>query len=191
VEPKVEPKADEPTVEDDSVPKEDTRDADTLEKDTDSKPTDNPRTTEEDIPVDGTFASKETPRVTSVMADGIAYVRELAENIIHDTHLADKAPIITLAISLAEWAEVRLRAFTGTEKKEMVLNLLLWAIENQEDVLNNVLGENEDELYRLVRDVVPSVLDVVCAAAKGKLDLNKMVNATNSCLGWCFGDKKA
>ena len=125
------------------------------------------------------------------MADGIAYIRELAEKLIDETKTSDKAPIIILAIKLAEWSENRLRAFTGSEKKKMVLNLLLWAIENQEDVFFNILGENEDELYRLVRDVIPSVLDVVCAASKGKLQLNHVIKTTNNCLAWCFGEKKA
>jgi len=162
---------------------------------TDAKPdteiNDNPRTTVDDTTIEGSFASKDTPRVSSVMADGIAFIRELAEKLVEETKIADKAPIIILAIRLAEWAESRLRAFTGTEKKKMVLNLLLWAVENQEDVLFNILGDNEDELYRLVRDVIPSVLDLVCAASKGELKLNHVIKATNGCLGWCFGNKKA
>ena len=175
----------------DPVSTEDTRKADIPETVVDSKTTDdNLRTTGDNILVEGTFASKDTPRVTTVMADGIAYVREIADDFIRDTNLADDVPIMNLAVKLSEWAESRLRAFSGTEKKQMVLRLLLWVIENQEDVLCNVLGENEDELYKFVRDVVPSFLDVVCAAAKGKIMVNKIVKVSNICLGWCFGNKK-
>lgn len=140
-----------------------------------------------DVKIEGIFASKMTPRVTTVMADGIAHIRGIAENIIQEVSLKDTAPVITLAMRLAEWAEDRLRAFEGAEKKKLVLNLLLWTIKNQEDVLNNALGDNEEELYRLVREVVPSVLDAVCAAAKGKLAINHIVKVSSSCFGWCLG----
>lgn len=140
-----------------------------------------------DVKIEGVFASKMTPRITTIMADGIAFIRGIAEDIIQEVTLKDTAPVITLAMRLAEWAEDRLRAFEGAEKKKLVLNLLLWTIRNQEDILNNALGDNEEELYRLVRDVVPSVLNAVCAAAKGKLAINHMVKVSSSCFGWCLG----
>lgn len=139
------------------------------------------------VQLTGEFSSKETPRMTSVMADGIAFIREIASSLIEQTTIEDKAPVILLGVRLAEWAETHLRSFAGAEKKTMVMNLLLWSVENQEDVFQNVLGDNEEEIYKLVRDVVPSVLDVVCAAAKGKVAINAIVKSTKSCLGWCFG----
>ena len=176
------------------------------EPEQDSKPEsritndDNPRTTSNPVDkaddkvdseasisdINGEFASKQTPRVTSVMADGFAFIRDITIEFIEDTTHSDKTPIILLTIRLAEWAEDRLRAFSGIEKKQMVLDLLLWAVENQEDILYNVLGEDKDEIYRLIRDVIPSVIDVVCAASRGKLKLNHIKQATKTCMSLCF-----
>jgi hypothetical protein len=139
--------------------------------------------------VEGTFASKDTKRVSSVMADGLGFVRETAESLVEETRISEKAPVILLAIRIAEWAETKLRAFSGGEKKKMVLELLEWSIENQEDVLFNILGENKDELQSLVKNVIPSVLDVVVAASRGQLELNKVVKVSKSCLTWCLGKK--
>ena len=129
--------------------------------------------------------AKDIPRIPTIMADGFSFIRDIAKELIENVSKKDQAPIIMLAIHLAEWAESDMKNFSGAEKKEMVIKLLLWAIENQEDVLLNVLGENEDELYSLVKNVVPSVLDMVVAASRGKLNLNHIKQVSKTCISWC------
>jgi hypothetical protein len=140
------------------------------------------------IKIEGEFASKDTERVSSVIAEGIAFLRENAERIaLRITN--GESPMIVSAIELAQWAERTMKGFSGLERKDVVIRLLNWLIDNQEDVLHNALGENADELKRLVADVVPSVLDMVCAAAKGKLDLNIAKVVAKKCCVWWFGGK--
>jgi hypothetical protein len=140
------------------------------------------------IKIEGEFASKDTERVSSVIAEGIAFLRENSERIaLRITN--GESPMIVSAIELAQWAERTMKGFSGLERKDVVIRLLNWLIDNQEDVLHNALGENADELKRLVADVVPSVLDMVCAAAKGKLDLNIAKVVAKKCCVWWFGGK--
>lgn len=135
------------------------------------------------IKIEGEFASKDTERVSSVIAEGIAFLRENAERITQRI-LNGESPMIVSAIELAQWAERTMKGFSGLERKDVVIRLLNWLIENQEDVLQNALGENADDLKHIVADVVPSVLDMVCAAAKGKLDLNTAKEVAKKCCVW-------
>jgi len=135
------------------------------------------------IKIEGEFASKDTERVSSVIAEGIAFLRENAERITQRI-LNGESPMIVSAIELAQWAERTMKGFSGLERKDVVMRLLNWLIDNQEDVLQNALGEDVEDLKHIVADVVPSVLDMVCAAAKGKLDLNTAKEVAKKCCVW-------
>jgi hypothetical protein len=130
------------------------------------------------------FASKTTTRMSSIMSEGINFLREVASEILDKIVVGD-TPLVVVAMELTQWAEKNMKQFSGQDKKRVVLKLLNWLIDNQEDVLNNALGENKDELHHLVDLVIPSVLDAVCAAAKGKFDINATKKIAKSCITYC------
>ena len=138
------------------------------------------------IVVEHEFASKTTARTTTIMSDGINFLRTVASDILDKIVVGD-TPIVVVAMELVQWAEKNMKQFSGQEKKRIVLKLLNWLIDNQEDVLNNALGESVEGLHMLVDTVVPSILDAVCAAAKGKYDINIPKKAVKGCLAYICG----
>jgi Tfp pilus assembly protein FimV len=138
------------------------------------------------VVVEHEFASKSTARTTTIMSEGINFLRTVASEILDKIVVGD-TPIIVVAMELIQWAEKNMRQFSGQEKKRIVLKLLNWLIDNQEDVLNNALGDNAHDLHLLVDTVVPSILDAVCSAAKGKYDINIPKKAAKGCLTFLCG----
>ena len=138
------------------------------------------------VVVEHEFASKSTARTTTIMSEGINFLRTVASEILDKIVVGD-TPIVVVALELVQWAEKNMRQFSGQEKKRIVLKLLNWLIDNQEDVLNSALGENPSELHLLVDTVVPSILDAVCSAAKGKFEINLPKKAVKGCLGLLCG----
>jgi hypothetical protein len=71
----------------------------------------------------------------------------------------------------------------GREKKEVIMNVLRNII--------NLHAKEEDKisLNMILDNVIPSMIDVVIDASKGKLDIHKVVKATTSCIGWCVNKK--
>jgi hypothetical protein len=123
-------------------------------------------------------------RIQSIMETGIAFVKQIAPGIVEDLCVGE-TPIIALATEVVQWSEANMREFTGQEKRRFVIKLLNWLIDNQKDVLNNALGEYEDEARSVVKNILPSVIDALCAASKGKLALNQVKQVTKSCIAWC------
>jgi hypothetical protein len=138
------------------------------------------------VVVEHEFASKSTARTTTIMSEGINFLRTVASEILDKIVVGD-TPLVVVALELVQWAEKNMRQFSGQEKKRIVLKLLNWLIDNQEDVLNSALGENTSELHLLVDTVVPSILDAVCSAAKGKFEINLPKKAVKGCLGLLCG----
>jgi hypothetical protein len=138
------------------------------------------------VVVEHEFGSKSTARTTTIMSEGINFLRTVASDILDKIVVGD-TPLVVVALELIQWAEKNMRQFSGQEKKRIVLKLLNWLIDNQEDVLNNALGDNTAELHLLVDTVVPSILDAVCSAAKGKFEINLPKKAAKGCLGLLCG----
>lgn len=145
-----------------------------------------PKSEPKNVVVEHEFASKSTARTTTIMSEGINFLRTVASEILDKIVVGD-TPLVVVALELVQWAEKNMRQFSGQEKKRIVLKLLNWLIDNQEDVLNNALGDNVAELHLLVDTVVPSILDAVCSAAKGKFEINLPKKAVKGCLGILCG----
>lgn len=152
--------------------------SDAIVESPDEKPTEPVASSNVDIEIE--FSSKETPRINGIMADGIAFLRESSGKIIEKITVGD-TPIVVVALELAQWAESYMKVFTGQERKRVVIKLLLWLIDNQEDVLKGAMGDDTDKLRDLVSEFVPSILDAVCDAAKGKLSINTVVEVGKKC----------
>ena len=153
--------------------------SDAIATSSDEKPT-GPATTTSEVDVEIQFSSKETPRINGIMTDGIAFLRESSGKIIEKITVGD-TPIVVVALELAQWAESYMKVFTGQERKRVVIKLLLWLIDNQEDVLKGAMGDDTDKLRDMVSEFVPSILDAVCDAAKGKLSINTVVEVGKKC----------
>lgn len=123
-------------------------------------------------------------RLQTVMESGIAFVKKIGPGIVEDLCVGE-TPIIAIATEVIQWTEASMRDFTGQEKRRLVIKLLNWLIDNQKDVLNNALEGYEEEAHSVVKNILPSVIDALCAASKGKLALNQVKQVAKSCIGWC------
>lgn len=128
-------------------------------------------------------SSRPPTKISTAFEQGIAFLKNVAPDIV-DNMVIGETPIIPLAVELIQWIETNLimKQLTGLEKKRIVINLLLWLVDNQKEVLNNVLGENEDEVRNIVKFVLPSTIDAIIAATKGKVLVNQFAKQAST---WC------
>jgi len=144
-------------------------------------------TTSTDISGEMLFVKEKVPtKISTVMENGIAFIRNIAPDIVDNLVVGD-TPIVPIAIEMVEWAESNVLAgkLTGQEKKRVVINILLWLVEHQEDVFGKSLDYDKDQLKEIVQHVLPSVIDMVIAATKGKILVNKFAKTAKTCIGIC------
>lgn len=127
--------------------------------------------------------SRPPTKISTAFEQGVAFLKNVAPDIV-DNMVIGETPVIPLAVELIQWIESNLlmKQLTGLEKKRIVINLLLWLVDNQKEVLNNVLGENEDEVRNIVKFVLPSTIDAIIAATKGKVLVNQFAKQAST---WC------
>jgi hypothetical protein len=134
-----------------------------------------------------TFELEKVPtKISSVMEIGISFIRNVAPDIV-DNLVVGETPIIPIAIEMIEWAESNILAgkLTGQEKKRIVINLLLWLVDHQEDVFGKSLDYEKEQLRAIVQHVLPSAIDAIIAATKGQILVNKFAKSTKSCISIC------
>lgn len=131
--------------------------------------------------------TKKVPtKISSVLESAHAFIRNVAPDIV-DNLVVGETPIIPLAIELIEWAESNVLAgkLTGQQKKRIVIKVLLWLIDNQEDILGRDLGFEKEQLKDIVQNVLPSMIDAIIGATKGKILVNKFAHSAKSCISIC------
>lgn len=134
-----------------------------------------------------TFELEKVPtKISSVMQIGISFIRNVAPDIV-DNLVVGETPIIPIAIEIIEWAESNILAgkLTGQEKKRVVINILLWLVDHQEDVFGKSLDYEKEQLRDIVQHVLPSAIDAIIAATKGQILVNKFAKSTKSCISIC------
>ena len=104
-----------------------------------------------------------------------------------DNLVIGDTPIVPIAVELIEWAENNLLTgkLTGQEKKRIVIHLLLWTIDNEHIVLNGALGDKKETMRDFVEKVMPSMIDTIVAATKGKIMINQFSKVSKSCFSLC------
>ena len=143
--------------------------------------------TSADISGEMLFVKEKVPtKISTVMENGIAFIRNIAPDIV-DNLVVGETPIVPIAIEMVEWAESNVLAgkLTGQEKKRVVINILLWLVDHQEDVFGKSLDYDKDQLKEIVQHVLPSVIDMVISASKGKILVNKFAKTSKTCIGIC------
>ena len=127
-------------------------------------------------------------KISSVLESAYAFMRNVTPDIV-DNLVVGETPIIPLAIELIEWAETNVLAgkLTGQQKKRIVIKVLLWLIENQEDVVGRDLGFEKEQMKDIVKNVLPSMIDAIIGATKGKILVNKFAKSATSCISICCG----
>jgi hypothetical protein len=132
------------------------------------------------------YTEKVPTKISSVLESAHAFIKNVAPDIV-DNLVVGETPIIPLAIELIEWVETNVLAgkLTGQQKKRIVIKVLLWLIDNQEDILGRDLGFEKEKLKDIVQHILPSVIDTVIAATKGKILVNKFASTAKSCASLC------
>lgn len=112
-----------------------------------------------------------------------AVLRDIVAKAFVDPKTVTPALVIQLAAQLASIVNP-IKELTGTQKKDLVINVLKDAVALPK--FAEVAGaELQTGLLAFLRDVLPSTIDVLVDAARGKYDLQKSVDvATDWC---CFG----
>jgi len=125
-------------------------------------------------------------KISSVLESAHAFIRNVAPDIV-DNLVVGETPIIPLAIELIEWAESNILAgkLTGQQKKRIVIKVLLWLIDNQEDIIGRDLGFEKEQMKDIVQNVLPSMIDAIIGATKGKILVNKFAQSAKSCISIC------
>jgi hypothetical protein len=128
-------------------------------------------------------------KISSVLESGIAFIRNIAPDIV-DNLVVGETPIIPIAVEMIEWAETNVLAgkLTGQEKKRVVINILLWLVDHQEEVLGVTLGYDTEKMRDIVQHILPSVIDIIIAATKGKVLVNKFAKTAKTCFSICCPD---
>lgn len=132
------------------------------------------------------YVEKVPTKISSVLESAYAFIKNVAPDIV-DNLVVGETPIIPLAIELIEWAESNMLAgkLTGQQKKRIVIKVLIWLIDNQEDILGRDLGFEKDQMKDIVQNVLPSMIDAIIGATKGKILVNKFANSAKSCIRIC------
>jgi hypothetical protein len=125
-------------------------------------------------------------KISSVLESAHAFIRNVAPDIV-DNLVVGETPIIPLAIELIEWAESNVLAgkLTGQQKKRIVIKVLIWLIDNQEDIIGRDLGFEKEQMKDIVQNVLPSMIDAIIGATKGKILVNKFAKSAKSCISIC------
>lgn len=171
------------------APSENNTPVDNTNIDVDELPTDNDQKPSSTENLENTRVI-ETPKVptkiSSVMQSAIAFIQNVAPDIV-DNLVVGETPIIPIAVEMIEWAETNVLAgkLTGQEKKRIVINVLIWLVDHQEEVLGVDLGYEKEQMKDIVQHVLPSVIDMIIAATKGKVLVNKFAQTTKTCLNIC------
>lgn len=132
------------------------------------------------------YTEKVPTKISSILESAHAFIKNVAPDIV-DNLVVGETPIIPLTIEMIEWVETSVLAgkLTGQEKKRIVIKVLLWLIDNQEDILGRDLGLEDDKLRDIIQHVLPSVIDTIIAATKGKILVNKFASTAKSCMSFC------
>lgn len=132
------------------------------------------------------YTEKVPTKISSVLESAYAFMRNVAPDIV-DNLVVGETPIIPLAIELIEWAESNVLAgkLTGQQKKRIVIKVLLWLIDNQEDIIGRDLGFEKEQMKDIVQNVLPSMIDAIIGATKGKILVNKFAQSAKSCISIC------
>lgn len=143
-------------------------------------------TATEDISGIELLPEKTPTKISTVIEHGIAFIENVAPGIVDNLVIGD-TPIVPIAVELIEWAENNLMTgkLTGQEKKRIVIHLLLWTIDHEDIVLNGVLGDKKETMRDFVEKVMPSMIDTIIAATKGKIMINQFSKVSKSCLSLC------
>lgn len=143
-------------------------------------------TATEDISGIELLPEKTPTKISTVIEHGIAFIENVAPGIVDNLVIGD-TPIVPIAVELIEWAENNLMTgkLTGQEKKRIVIHLLLWTIDHEDIVLNGVLGDKKETMRDFVEKVMPSMIDTIVAATKGKIMINQFSKVSKSCLSLC------
>ena len=132
------------------------------------------------------YTEKVPTKISSVLESAHAFIKNVAPDIV-DNLVVGETPIVPLAIEMIEWVETSILAgkLTGQQKKRIVIQVLLWLIDNQEDILGRDLGFEKDKMKDIVQYILPSMIDMVIAATKGKILVNKFASTAKSCMSFC------
>lgn len=125
-------------------------------------------------------------KISAIMSTGIAYLKNVAPGIM-DNLVIGETPVVPIAVELIQWVETNVITgkLNGQEKKRLVISLLLWLVDHQKEVLGDILGDDEAKVRDIVQHIMPSVIDVIVAATKGKILINKFVQTSKSLFNIC------
>jgi hypothetical protein len=132
-----------------------------------------------------------------LLSRGVEYVKETILPLIVGSSKDSKSfPYVEVATELMVWIEKTQGFLHGFDKKRIVLRIMETVLEKQEELLGGSLTGHEEEVSTILKNVIPSTMDFIVAATKGKLELNHAKKAVKHCIPilgklWaCFSKKK-
>jgi len=115
----------------------------------------------------------------------VDYLKEHIHDIIDMT---DVNPMVDLLPRLMEHVEkLASSGLDGPQKRKLVLRLMNWILDNAEELGLDTLHERADDMRTFINDVAPSMIDLIVAATRGKLNINMIAEASSRCLPLCCG----
>lgn len=115
---------------------------------------------------------------------GIEFLKDNAKELIDEN---DKNPLLDLLPRLMEWVEkIGMGGkVDGPQKKKLVLRLMNWIVDNSEELGLAKVSEHSEKLKDFMSEVAPSLIDLVIAASRGKLNINAVVETAAGCMSLC------